>query len=131
VSAVLEEEQCSPQPQGGDGVWCHALQKALAAKQESFKDIIKIGRTHTMDATPLTLGQEFSGYATQVRPRIDMYRTIAKGQFLWCHTTEVRRVTFAGVLQHRAGEGSGASTAGASAGWYCRWNGPQCKERLC
>ena len=42
------------------------LHKALAAKQEEFKDIIKIGRTHTQDATPLTLGQEFSGYATQV-----------------------------------------------------------------
>jgi hypothetical protein len=35
-------------------------------KQEAFKDIIKIGRTHTQDATPLTLGQEFSGYAAQV-----------------------------------------------------------------
>lgn len=42
------------------------LHKALAAKQEEFKDIIKIGRTHLQDATPLTLGQEFSGYATQV-----------------------------------------------------------------
>jgi fumarate hydratase class II len=42
------------------------LHLALLAKQEAFKDIIKIGRTHTQDATPLTLGQEFSGYATQV-----------------------------------------------------------------
>ena len=42
------------------------LSKALWAKVEEFKDIIKIGRTHTQDATPLTLGQEFSGYATQV-----------------------------------------------------------------
>ncbi len=42
------------------------LHKALVAKQEEFKDIIKIGRTHTQDATPLTLGQEFSGYAAQV-----------------------------------------------------------------
>ncbi|MFM2356717.1 MAG: class fumarate hydratase, partial [Pseudomonadota bacterium] len=42
------------------------LHAALAAKSEEFKDIIKIGRTHTQDATPLTLGQEFSGYATQV-----------------------------------------------------------------
>ena len=42
------------------------LHKALVAKQEEFKDIIKIGRTHTQDATPLTLGQEFSGYAQQV-----------------------------------------------------------------
>ena len=42
------------------------LSQALWAKSEEFKDIIKIGRTHTQDATPLTLGQEFSGYATQV-----------------------------------------------------------------
>jgi fumarate hydratase, class II len=46
------------------------LLKALEAKQEEFKDIIKIGRTHTQDATPLTLGQEFSGYAHQVRKGI-------------------------------------------------------------
>lgn len=43
------------------------LQKALEAKQNEFKDIVKIGRTHLMDATPLTLGQEFSGYATQIK----------------------------------------------------------------
>lgn len=43
------------------------LHKALMKKQTEFKDIVKIGRTHLMDATPLTLGQEFSGYATQVR----------------------------------------------------------------
>lgn len=43
------------------------LHKALIKKQNDFKDIVKIGRTHLMDATPLTLGQEFSGYATQVR----------------------------------------------------------------
>jgi fumarate hydratase class II len=42
------------------------LSLALWAKSNEFKDIIKIGRTHTQDATPLTLGQEFSGYATQV-----------------------------------------------------------------
>ncbi len=46
------------------------LLAALEAKQEEFKDIIKIGRTHTQDATPLTLGQEFSGYAHQVRKGI-------------------------------------------------------------
>jgi fumarate hydratase, class II len=40
--------------------------RALEAKADAFKDIIKIGRTHTQDATPLTLGQEFSGYAQQV-----------------------------------------------------------------
>jgi len=38
------------------------LRDALQAKAEEFKDVIKIGRTHLMDATPLTLGQEFSGY---------------------------------------------------------------------
>ncbi|KAL4467684.1 hypothetical protein ABPG74_013019 [Tetrahymena malaccensis] len=47
-----------------------ALLKALEDKQEEFKHIIKIGRTHTQDATPLTLGQEFSGYVTQIRNAI-------------------------------------------------------------
>ena len=42
------------------------LRKTLSAKSELFKDIVKIGRTHLMDATPLTLGQEFSGYASQL-----------------------------------------------------------------
>jgi fumarate hydratase class II len=42
------------------------LRDALRAKAESWHDIVKIGRTHTQDATPLTLGQEFSGYAQQV-----------------------------------------------------------------
>ena len=42
------------------------LHKALAAKARDFNHIVKIGRTHTQDATPLTLGQEFSGYAAQV-----------------------------------------------------------------
>lgn len=42
------------------------LHAALVKKQEAFKDIIKIGRTHLQDATPLTLGQEFSGYAAQI-----------------------------------------------------------------
>ncbi|KAA0155232.1 hypothetical protein FNF29_01983 [Cafeteria roenbergensis] len=43
-----------------------ALHAALDAKAKEFADIVKIGRTHTQDATPLTLGQEFSGYAKQV-----------------------------------------------------------------
>lgn len=42
------------------------LHAALKAKQDAFEHIIKIGRTHLQDATPLTLGQEFSGYVTQV-----------------------------------------------------------------
>ncbi len=42
------------------------LKKGLEAKAAEFKDIVKIGRTHLQDATPLTLGQEFSGYAAQL-----------------------------------------------------------------
>ena len=42
------------------------LHRALRKKQKAFAGIVKIGRTHTQDATPLTLGQEFSGYAAQV-----------------------------------------------------------------
>src|SRR5579871_1379232 len=44
----------------------HRLQKALEEKSAAFRTIVKIGRTHLMDATPVSLGQEFSGYATQV-----------------------------------------------------------------
>ncbi|NCC21184.1 MAG: class II fumarate hydratase [Alphaproteobacteria bacterium] len=47
------------------------LHNALAAKASDFADIVKIGRTHLQDATPLTLGQEFSGYAQQVAFGID------------------------------------------------------------
>ena len=46
------------------------LHEALDAKAKAFAHIIKIGRTHTQDATPLTLGQEFSGYAAQVASSI-------------------------------------------------------------
>jgi len=51
------------------------LHDALDAKRKEFDDIIKIGRTHTQDATPLTLGQEFSGYVTQVAFAIDRVKT--------------------------------------------------------
>ena len=47
------------------------LRDALAAKRDAFKDIIKIGRTHLQDATPLTLGQEFSGYVAMVENGIE------------------------------------------------------------
>jgi fumarate hydratase class II len=43
-----------------------ALRDALAAKQKEFADVVKIGRTHLMDAVPLTMGQEFSGYVAQL-----------------------------------------------------------------
>lgn len=42
------------------------LKNTLAEKSKEFKDVVKIGRTHWMDATPITLGQEFSGYAAQI-----------------------------------------------------------------
>lgn len=47
------------------------LRDALAAKEKEFKDIIKIGRTHLMDAVPLTLGQEFSGYVQMLSNGLD------------------------------------------------------------
>ncbi len=49
----------------------HALQNALEEKSRAFADIVKIGRTHLQDATPLTLGQEFSGYAAQIGHAIE------------------------------------------------------------
>jgi len=50
------------------------LQDALQEKAKAFSRIVKIGRTHTQDATPLTLGQEFSGYAAQVKSGIRRVR---------------------------------------------------------
>jgi len=47
------------------------LQKSLAQKAEAFHDVLKIGRTHLMDATPVRLGQEFGGYAKQLELSID------------------------------------------------------------
>ena len=51
------------------------LLKALRKKEKAFARIVKIGRTHTQDATPLTLGQEFSGYAAQVESGLARLRT--------------------------------------------------------
>lgn len=50
------------------------LRDALAAKQQEFQDIVKIGRTHLMDAVPLTLGQEFSGYVSQLDHGLERLR---------------------------------------------------------
>lgn len=52
-----------------------ALHAELQRRVEDFSDIVKIGRTHTQDATPLTLGQEFSGYARQVELAASRVRT--------------------------------------------------------
>jgi fumarate hydratase class II len=54
------------------------LQKALERKAKAFAAIVKIGRTHLQDATPLTLGQEFSGYASQVSSGAARLRTALK-----------------------------------------------------
>ncbi|HRJ46033.1 MAG TPA: class II fumarate hydratase [Opitutaceae bacterium] len=55
-----------------------SLAQALETKAAAFADIVKIGRTHLMDATPLTLGQEFSGYAAQARKAVERtHRAIA------------------------------------------------------
>jgi len=55
------------------------LAEGLEAKSAEFQDIIKIGRTHTQDATPLTLGQEFSGYAHQIRQGISRIEAALPG----------------------------------------------------
>ncbi len=54
------------------------LHRALRKKEKEFAHIVKIGRTHTQDATPLTLGQEFSGYAAQVESGIARLRMAAR-----------------------------------------------------
>jgi fumarate hydratase class II len=54
------------------------LLAALRTKEKAFASIVKIGRTHTQDATPLTLGQEFSGYAAQVESGIARLRVAVK-----------------------------------------------------
>jgi fumarate hydratase class II len=54
------------------------LHRALRKKEKEFGHIVKIGRTHTQDATPLTLGQEFSGYAAQVESGIARLRVAVK-----------------------------------------------------
>ncbi len=52
------------------------IQKSLDVKSKEFSSIVKIGRTHLMDATPLTLGQEFSGYATQMKNSIQRIKNV-------------------------------------------------------
>src|SRR6185503_8854425 len=80
------------------------LRDALDQKAREFSDIVKIGRTHLMDATPLTLGQEFSGYAAQarkasgrVRRAVGLLRELAiggtaVGTGINCHPEFARRV---------------------------------------
>lgn len=58
-----------------------ALQEAIAAKAEEWNDVIKIGRTHMQDATPLTLGQEWSGYAGMLADNLDRLNTALAGVY--------------------------------------------------
>ena len=58
-----------------------ALRDAIAAKAEDWKDIVKIGRTHMQDATPLTLGEEWSGYAGMLTDNLDRIENAVKGVF--------------------------------------------------
>jgi fumarate hydratase class II len=55
------------------------LRDALETKQEEFTDIVKIGRTHLMDATPLTLGQEFSGYVAMLDADMKRIKSVLPG----------------------------------------------------
>jgi fumarate hydratase class II len=58
-----------------------ALRDAIAAKAEGWKDIVKIGRTHMQDATPITLGQEWSGYAGMLADDLERIDEALKGVF--------------------------------------------------
>jgi fumarate hydratase, class II len=57
------------------------LRDAIAAKAEAWKDIVKIGRTHMQDATPITLGQEWSGYAGMLSDNIERIEDALKGVY--------------------------------------------------
>src|SRR6202048_3649016 len=57
-----------------------ALRDAIAAKAKQWKDTVKIGRTHMQDATPLTLGQEWSGYAGMLNDNLDRIENAVKGR---------------------------------------------------
>jgi fumarate hydratase class II len=57
----------------------HALQDVLDRKAEEFDDVVKIGRTHLMDAVPIRLGQEFSGYARQIALAIERIEATLPG----------------------------------------------------
>jgi len=58
-----------------------ALQQAIAAKARQWRDVVKIGRTHLEDAVPLTVGQEWSGYARQLAQAMDRVTTSADGLY--------------------------------------------------
>jgi fumarate hydratase class II len=71
AAALLANEQLLPAMEG--------LHASLGKKTSEFKDVIKIGRTHLQDAVPMLLGQEFSGYAAQVKHCIERIRIALEG----------------------------------------------------
>jgi fumarate hydratase class II len=73
AAAVNVKERLSPSVK--------ALRDAMAAKSEQWKDIVKIGRTHMQDATPLTLGQEWSGYVGMLDDNLDRLQDALKGVY--------------------------------------------------
>jgi fumarate hydratase class II len=74
IAAVLElEEHLLPRAE--------ALAAAIEAKAQEWRDVVKIGRTHLQDAVPLTVGQEWSGYARQIRDAVTRIRESERGLF--------------------------------------------------
>jgi fumarate hydratase class II len=59
--------------------WLYALRTSLARKAEEFDEVVKIGRTHLMDAVPIRLGQEFSGYARQIELGMERIAAVMPG----------------------------------------------------
>jgi fumarate hydratase, class II len=58
-----------------------ALQQAIEAKAREWRDVVKIGRTHLQDAVPLTVGEEWSGYAHQLSQAVDRLKASAAGLY--------------------------------------------------
>jgi fumarate hydratase class II len=91
------------------------LGDSLAAKSEQFADVVKAGRTHLMDAVPVTLGQEFGGYAAQVREGAERVRgTLGRVGKIPLGGTAVgtglnTHPDFAGIVRSRLSEQSGLS----------------------
>jgi fumarate hydratase class II len=74
IASVIElEKRLLPQTE--------ALVKAIERKADEWKDVVKIGRTHLMDAVPLTVGQEWSGWARQIRDSLTRIRESEQGLF--------------------------------------------------
>jgi fumarate hydratase class II len=116
-----------------------ALRAALDAKAAKFDSIIKIGRTHTMDATPLTLGQEFSGYATQVSFLMALQPFFASHTLLNPHLPQLCAIIsnflvhprHTGGLWHRARQVCAAAADDAGPGRHRRGHWAQLQGGIC